>query len=204
MRVLLKTIKTVSCLSNETNESKVERLGGSQSDINTESEQPSKVDKEKKSETYSADSMPNKPQGDQPIVKDLEKDIDTLPSISSDEAKKYQKKVEEIWRKHRYGFANFHYFEDVVDQLKVYVGKDIAKFLNLSDQSKLKVLIAKENPKKTIDLSIGNEKFSLRFGDITNSVPTIYSFKDKEDEEHFFSGTDIEKLTVDSSKKNSS
>ncbi|MCE6056025.1 hypothetical protein J7889_00120 [Mycoplasmopsis agalactiae] len=76
--------------------------------------------------TYTLNSMSDMPQRDEPKA---EGNIVETPSISSEEAKKYQKKIEDIWKKHKYGFASFHTFDDVLKQLKVYVREDIAKFL---------------------------------------------------------------------------
>ncbi|TKA58893.1 hypothetical protein MBOVa_7050 [Mycoplasmopsis bovis 8790] len=162
------------------------------------SQTSSNVEERIDNNTYTLNNMNDMPQRDEPKAKE---NIMETPSISSEEAKKYQKKIENIWKKHKYGFASFHTFDDVLNQLKVYVGEDIAKFLLLADKNKSKDFISKENPKKTIELKIGDENFTLKFGDIQSFVPTIYSFKGKENEEHFFSDKNINKLEVDDSKK---
>lgn len=131
----------------------------------------------------------------------IKENIVEVPSITPEEAKKLRKKLEDIWKKHKYGFASFHTFDDVLKQLRVYVGDEISKFLNLTNGDIANDLINKNNPKKIIDLSIGDEKFTLRFGDIKDTVPTVYSYKGEDNSQFYVYGTQSKDFNITNSKK---
>lgn len=80
--------------------------------------------------TYKLNNINNMPPRDEQSIKE---NIVGVPSITPEEAKKLRKKLEDIWKKHKYGFADFHTYGDVLEQLKVYINDKSSNFLKLSD-----------------------------------------------------------------------
>nr|WP_233750321.1 BspA family leucine-rich repeat surface protein [Mycoplasmopsis agalactiae] len=101
-------------------------------------------------------------------------------NITKEDQKSLKIKIESLWKKHKYGFADFHTYNDVVEQLKVYVNDKTSKFLKLFDNKLSNDSIKKNNSRQIIDLLVGDEKVTLRFGDIKDSVPIIYALKGDE------------------------
>ncbi|EIN14850.1 Hypothetical protein, predicted lipoprotein, DUF285 family [Mycoplasmopsis agalactiae 14628] len=143
-------------------------------------------------ETYKLNNLKDSLHNDAPLKE---------PTISPEDAKKYKKAIDDIWKKHKYGFADFHTFDDVLKQLRVYAGNNIAKFLELNDKNNTNNSINKNNPKKVIDLKIGSKKFSLKFGDIKHTVPTVYSYKGEENNQFYVYGTESKDFNIKNSKK---
>ncbi|EIN14849.1 Hypothetical protein, predicted lipoprotein, DUF285 family [Mycoplasmopsis agalactiae 14628] len=100
--------------------------------------------------------------------------------ITKEDQESLKNKIETLWRKHKYGFADFHTYNDVVEQLKVYVNDKTSKFLKLFNSELSNDSIKKNNTKQVIDLLVGDEKITLRFGDIKDSVPIIYALSGDE------------------------
>ncbi|CBH40257.1 BspA family leucine-rich repeat surface protein [Mycoplasmopsis agalactiae] len=103
--------------------------------------------------------------------------------ITTKEQKSLKEKIVALWKKHKYGFADFHTYGDVLEQLKVYINDKSSKFLKLSENKLTNQSIKKDNSKQIIDLLIGEENLTLRFGDIKDSVPLIYAIKGDESNE---------------------
>ncbi|CAL58719.1 Conserved hypothetical protein, truncated in N and C terminal [Mycoplasmopsis agalactiae PG2] len=61
-----------------------------------------------------------------------------------------------------------------MEQLKAYVGEKIAKYVSLSHNEKSNNSIAKDNSNKQFEIKLTGENILLHFGDIKDSVPTIY------------------------------